>query len=244
MSHRIRLLPLLLLAAAAHPALGQIQEDRREELASARQLEPGPPRRGCHTLREPRLPSLSALVDSASLAARLAELAAAYPIAGDSTPFGLYSVKIGLDGGVADFRPLAWLLPEGQVGVIHQTVRASLAPRALAPGAVRLRVLLGSAPGVRVEFSQRCPAEVRTRFQLRTNALGSATLQRPQPVRVRVQVAETGRVLGVQLLGTTGIEEVDRWVQDALQRGNAVPGLIDGIPTQMEVDALIQVETR
>lgn len=239
------LFPVAALAAlTASAAAAQIQDDLRPELAASGMREPGPPRRGCGMMRDPRvLPSLASMTDSAAFMRQLAAYAASYPIRGDSTPYALYSITVGATGRLEPPRPLAYLLPAGQEQALSLLVRDALRPEEMRPGTVRLRVTVAAAPVVAVERSQRCAPELRTRFGLESSALGAGT-QRPQPARVRALVGADGRVLGVQLLGTTGRPELDRWIQDTLQRNRAVPGLIDGQPAQMEVEETIQISTR
>lgn len=235
-------LPALALVLCATAAGAQLTDDLRR-LAETRN-EPGPPRRGCGLHREPRtLPAVATLADSGALAAALTEFAEQFPMSGDSAPYALYSITVAPSGQPQAPRPLAYLLPSGQVGRFHHLVQEGLRTQGLRPGTVRLRVRLPGTPTFAVEHAQRCPAEVRTRFSLNSGSLSFGG-QRPQPARVRVIVADDGRILGVQQLSSTGNDALDRWLQDSLRNMRAVPGLIDGVPTQMEVDETIQINTR
>lgn len=235
---RNALLALALLACAAPAAFAQ-HTNPVDEVVSRRADGPSP-RRGCGPMREPRrLPGLAQLADSAALTQAVAEFARQNPIAGDSTPYGLYSLTVGVGGRVESLRPLGYWLPRSQVDAFGQLVGSHLRPREVAPGTVRLRVEPGETPVFRVTQSVHCPAEVRTRFEIRSDNPG-VPKQQPQPVRVRVRVAPDGRVSTVHVR-SSGELEIDTWVQATLQRGSALPALVDGIPTEMEVETDIRV---
>lgn len=230
-----------LLAAGAAAAQNEIHSEL--EAMATRSAAPGPPRRGCHALREVgRLPTLGAWADSAALTALVAELAEAFPVRGDSA-YALYSLRTGPGGRVEGLRPLGYWLPQGKAEPFTLALRGALAGHRLPPTTVRLRVRVAAQPTLTLEYSERCPAELRTSFELRSFSMGP-TVQRPRPARVRASVAADGRILGVQITSGTGVEALDRWLQDTLQRSRATPGTVDGVAVQMEADQTVQIRTR
>lgn len=230
---------LAILAALGQAASAQ-HTNPVDEVADRRADAPSP-RRGCRPMREPRrLPAVASLADSASLIAAITAFARENPITGDTIPYGVYSLTLGAGGRVESLRPLSYWLPRSQVDAFGSLVASHLRPQEVDPGTVRLRVSLGDAPQVRVLQSEYCPAEVRTRFEIRTGSPGVPKTQ-PQPVRVRARVAADGRVMSVHVVRSSGDPEIDTWVQATLQRGSAVPGIIDGTPADMDVETDIRV---
>jgi hypothetical protein len=199
----------------------------------------GRPRRGCAPLREPHpVPSISVMADSAALSAEVAAFAREFPIASDSLPFAAYTVAYG-PAGVQSLRPVNYRLPAGQAQRFATLVRGHLRPIGAASAYLRLRVLVAEQPRFVVDNVERCRPELRTDFHMRTAT--QAEYRAPISLRARVRVGADGRILSVQLLRSTRDAEIDTWVQSVLQAGTAVPGLIDGVPVEMEVDEDVRI---
>ena len=69
-------------------------------------------------------------------------------------------------------------------------------------------------------------------------------LSKPQPILLRIRVSAAGRVVGAQVLRSSGEEELDRWVRSLVERYEYAPGLIDGLPVDMEYEQSIQIQAR
>jgi len=190
------------------------------------------PRRGCAPLREPHpVPSIGAIADSAALSEAVAALAREFPMA--DSAFAAYTIAYG-PGGVQGIRPVNYRLPSGQAEPFAGLVRRHLRSVGSSPGYLRLRVVFGEQPRFVVNNVERCPPELRTEFHMRT--VTQAEYHAPITMRARVRVAPDGRILSVRLLRSSRDNEIDTWVLSVLQSGNALPGLIDGVPVEMEVE--------
>jgi TonB family protein len=236
MRHALAILPLLLLGACSAAVVSG--GDRSALLLSDRPA----PRASCHILYQPQpLPSLSQLADSAALVRDLADFARRYPLR-DGSSRALYSVTYTADGRVERLNSLDYWLPEGQADAFTALVRRHLRPRLSAGGSVRLLLQPGGDDPVRIGRSERCPPESRTSFRVVAPAI--VQLQRPQPVRVRMHVDAQGRVLGTDLLSSSGDAELDRWVRQTLQRYQFAPGLIDGVAVEMPHEETVRIAAR
>jgi TonB family protein len=223
-------------AATAVSAVGS-SPDRTALLLSDRPA----PRPTCRILYQPAiLPAVSAVVDSAALAAEIAGYAAARPLR-DGSLRALYSVA--LDGGaITRLHPLDYWLPQGEAEAFTAMVRRHLRPSTA--GALQARLLVETENGVAVRLgrSETCPPHVGTRLRLRSPALSEG--QRARPVRVRMMVDERGTVNGVTVASGSGYPDVDRLAVQMLERRRIGPGLIDGVPVAMQHEETIEVQHR
>jgi hypothetical protein len=235
--NRNLLFALLLAAATTNAAAAQ--RNRAEIFLTERPA----PRRNCAAIQSPRaLPAVSAIADSAALAAAVANFARSFPITGPS--FGVFSVAFRADGSVERVAPIDYMLADGQAGVFAGLIRSHLRLTDLrGPLTLRLRVDASETPTFRVGRSERCAPTIQTRFRVETFT-GRNPQDRPNAVRARVVVEETGHVASVFISGSTGMSELDRWIRDSLLNREVEPGLIDEVPLQMEFEETVQVQTR
>ncbi len=225
------------LALAAVPA--HAQRSRDPQLLSDRPA----PRDGCALSRNPgTLPALSTLADSAALARTLAEYAQRYPVR-DGKLYAVYSVAFGQDGRVERLEPIDYWLPQGHDAELASRVRETLrAQRPANPWSLRLRVEPASEPAIRVGRSEVCQPRSTTRFELTYPALQPGTP--PAPMRVRVDVSKEGRIHSIDLLRGSGDSELDRWVERTLLTRSFQPGLVDGVPVQMDREEEVRIRYR
>jgi TonB family protein len=200
------------------------------------------PRATCRILYQPSsLPAVSQLADSAELVAAVTEYAEQHPLS-DGELRALYSVGFDDTGRVTRLQPIDYWLPEGEDNAFTLLVRQHLRPQMRESGSVRLLVKPGSDPAVRVGRSERCPPETRTSFKLTAPAV--VQLQRPQPMRVSLQVSDKGDVVGREVLSSSGDAELDRWVMQELEHYQFAPGMIDGIAAAMDHEETVQIQAR
>lgn len=225
---------IVMAAALAPGAAAQVSSNPVDDFVAASQRSSGGrPRRGCAPLREPHpVPSISAIADSAGLSEAVAAFAREFPTGSDSA-FAAYTITYG-PGGVQGIRPVNYRLPSGQADRFAALVRSNLRSIGSAPGYLRLRVGVGEQPRFTVGNVERCRPELRTEFHMRTET--QAEYRAPLTMRARVRVGADGRILSAVLVRSSRDVEIDTWVQSVLQRGHAVPGLIDGVPIEMEVE--------
>jgi hypothetical protein len=229
-----------LAATLAVDAAAQITTNPVDDFVAASQRGGGGrPRRGCAPLREPHpIPALSVMADSAALTAAVAGFARQFPIASDSLPFAAYSITYG-PAGVQNLRPVNYRLPAGQAEAFTALVRSQLRSIGAFPAYLRLRVVIGDQPSFVVDNVERCRPELRTEFHMRTQE--QAEYHAPLTLRARVRVGADGRVLSAHILRGTRDNEINTWVQSVLQSGSALPGLIDGMPVEMEVEEDVRI---
>lgn len=201
------------------------------------------PRASCRSAPSPaRLPALPELADSAALFHAIAELSARRGLATPrDTMYALYSIAFAQDGRAERVRGIQWWMPEGTAEELAGVVRRHLKPQA-GSGSIRLRVRPGSSPEVTVGRSEVCRPATGASFHLMAPQLNP--LAKPLPILLRVRVTEGGRVMGTELLRSSGDEEVDRWVRGVLGRYAYSPGLVDGIPVEMEYEQTVQIKAR
>lgn len=237
---RCALLAVLLAAAGCASVSGKVdemQDDRALLLLS----DDAPPRRGCSILRDPSaLPAVSSLADSAALAAAVLDVARQGRIT-DPNTFMLLSVEILPDGNIGRFRAIDWFMPQELNATLERAVRMQLRPTTVGAGNVRLRVEPTTGV-VRIGRSERCPPVETTRFELQTPAtMGNVNLQ---PALLRVRVLADGTLAGWNVLRSTGSDEIDRWILSQLPQRRYQPGLVDGIPTEMDYEQTVRVRQR
>jgi hypothetical protein len=233
-SRHAGLAALVGLALAAAPSDAAAQRDRRATFLSDR---PAPHRECRASPRPSRLPALDALADSAALHTGLADLARQSGVTQD-TVFVLLSLWFDGQGAVERVEQLDYYAPQGMVGSVSGLVRGSLRKQ---PGAgyVRMRVHPGSGR-VLVGRSEVCeprgPDRVRVqRFQV--NGRDSF-----QAFQARVIVTPEGRSLAVNKTRGSGDSSIDDFVVRMLTSARFTPGLVDGIPTQMEYEQTVRYE--
>jgi hypothetical protein len=227
-----------LLAATLVPGAARAQESRAEQLLSDRPLT----RQGCVVNSQPRsLPSVAQLADSATLATDVAEYARQYPITGDRPMFAVYSIGFDEHGVVERVKAIDYFLPTDRETELTDRLRASLKQQG-GPLNVRLRIEPGSAAPFRVGRSERCPPLSNMRFGLTAPATSSTGT--PPNILLRTLVAPDGSVVGQQMLRRTGSSELDMWVENSLARRRYQPGLIDGVPVQMEIEETVRIRAR
>ncbi len=202
------------------------------------------PRENCRPAPVPaRLPALSELADSAALVAAIGRYAEQHGFsAARDTTYTLFSVGYAPDGRVERVRGIEWWMPEGTVDPLAVIVGQHLRPLAAGPGSVRLRVRPDARPEIEVGRSQVCRPASGASFHLNGPAINP--LSKPQPILLRIRVSPAGRVIGSQLLRSSGEEELDRWVRSLVDRYEYAPGLVDGIPVEMEYEQTIQIQAR
>lgn len=225
---------LVLLSAGALQAQG----DRAARLLSDRPA----PRRDCRIAERPDpLPALGQIADSVALAAGVATYAQQNPAA-EGSPFSLYSILFAVDGTVERVAPIESTVPEAQAEALHALVRQSIRRQSVGGFSVRLRVEPGAAQPLRVGASETCPPTTNTFLGLDTN-FGTRTFNL-RPVRVQAAIAADGAVKGVELLNTSGNDEVDRWVEHSVARWKFTPALVDGIATAVTHIEQVRIRTR
>ena len=202
------------------------------------------PREGCAVSRLPNpLPAVAALADSAALKQAVDAFAQKYPIR-EGKMFAVYSVAFGADGRVARVAPIDWFLPlereQELTALVRQSVRAQ---REGQPWSVRLRVEPGAEPALRVGRSEVCPARSTTRFHLLTQAM-DPTASPPLPLRVRVSVTENGQIAAINLLRSSGNNELDRWVEQSLIGRRFNPEIVDGVAVPVEREEEVRIRYR
>ncbi|HEX8272251.1 MAG TPA: TonB family protein [Longimicrobiaceae bacterium] len=235
---------LALLAACAGAAGGSGSPAAPGLSREAVYLSPRPaPRENCGQAPVPmRLPALSELADSAALTAAIAAYAAQHRFDArrDST-YTLFSVAFGREGRVERVRGIEWWMPEGTVDPLAAIVSRHLKPQP-GGGSVRLRVRPDAQPIIRVGRSQVCRPGSAMSFRLVAPQLDP--LSKPQPILLRIRVSTDGRVVGAQVLRSSGEEELDRWVRSNVERYQYAPGLVDGVPVEMEYQQTVQIAAR
>lgn len=200
------------------------------------------PREDCRIVFQPHpLPSVGQLADSAALVEAVSGFTERFPLR-DGSVRALYSVAFDRDGRLERLYPIDFWLPQGEAEAFHSLVRKHVRPQASGPWSVRLLAEPGAEPTIRVGHSERCAPVSSTRFRL--TAPVALQLQKPQPVRVRLEVGAEGRVRSVELLGSSGSAELDRWVMDTLQRYEFTPGLLDGAAVAMEYEEIVRIQVR
>lgn len=201
------------------------------------------PRENCRQAPVPmRLPALSELADSAALTAAVAGYAAQYRFdARRDTTYTLFSVAFARDGRVERVRGIEWWMPEGTVDPLAAIVSRHLKPQP-GGGSVRLRVRPDAQPVIRVGRSQVCRPGSAMSFHLVAPQLNP--LLKPQPIQLRIRVSAEGRVVGAQVVRSSGDEELDRWVRSNVERYQYSPGLVDGVPVEMEYEQSVQIGAR
>ncbi|MET0397280.1 MAG: TonB family protein [Longimicrobiaceae bacterium] len=201
------------------------------------------PRENCRPAPVPsRLPALSELADSAALVAEIGRFAEQHGFsAGRDTTFTLFSVGFTREGRVERVRGIEWWMPEGTVDPLAAIVGRHLKPQA-GGGSVRLRIRPDARPQVRVGRSQVCMPASGQSFHVTAPAINP--LSKPQPILLRIRVSVDGRVIGSQILRSSGEEELDRWVRSLVDRYQYAPGLVDGLPTDMEYEQTIRIQAR
>jgi TonB family protein len=234
----MRILSALILLPLAACSVATTGGDRTNLLLSDKPA----PRASCQILYQPQtLPAISQLADSTALLETLEEFARTYPLR-EGRHRALYSVAWTSEGRIERLNPIDYWLPRDQAENFTSLVRRHLQPQMPGAGSLRLLLQPGSPEPVQIGYSERCPPEARTRFRLTAPAI--VQQQRPQPVRVRMHVDTQGRVIGTQLLSSSGSVELDRWVADNLQRRQFAPGLIDGFPVAMDHEETIRIAAR
>lgn len=201
------------------------------------------PRENCRPAPVPsRLPALSELADSAALMAAIGRFAEQHRFsAARDTTYTLFSVGFARDGRVERVRGIEWWMPEGTVDPLAAIVGQHLKPQS-GGGSIRLRVRPDARPEVKVGRSQVCMPKSGQSFHLVSGQIDP--LSKPQPILLRIRVSADGRVMGSQLLRSSGQEEMDRWVRSVVDRYPYAPGLVDGVPTDMEYEQTIQIAAR
>jgi hypothetical protein len=228
-----------LVCTLAFAAPADAQRARDPQLLSDKPA----PREGCSTVKQPgTLPAVAALADSAALAQSMAKFAQDFPVR-DGKLTALYSVAFAADGSVERVVPIDYWLPQGEEPQLTALVRQSIrSQRAGSPWSVRLRVDPAAETVFRIGRSEVCPPRSLTRFELTTSALAQS--QSPPPMRVRAIVGTQGEIRALQVVRSSGENELDRWVHDTLLRRRFQPGLIDGVPVIMERDEDVRLRHR
>ena len=230
-----RALFVLLLALGALLPEAAVAQDRRTLLLSDRR----PPRGGCQVER--RAVPTAELVDSAGLHAALVAHQAQRPTS--DSAFVLYSVRMNEAASVTHMNTLEMLLPPGGDEELRALVQPFLRSGARGIKGFRLRLQPASADApVRVGRSEVCqPGGLRTiefSIPLRANA------EKPGTVRVRTRVAASGQILGVHPIQSSGMDWYDQAVVEFVMRRPINPGLIDGVPAEMEFDQTVLFRDR
>lgn len=226
--------------AGTQPAAQPATQSSRESLyLSSRPA----PRENCRPAPVPvRLPTLSELADSAALMAAISRYAEQHRLdAGRDTMYTLFSVAFAPTGRAERVRGIEWWMPEGTVDPLATIVGQHMKPRA-GGGSVRLRVRPDARPEIRVGRSQVCRPASRMSFRLEAPQLDPVS--KPQPILLRIRVSAEGRVVGAQVLRSSGQEELDRWVRSNVEGYQYSPGLVDGVPVEMEYEQSIQITAR
>lgn len=226
---------LLAMLAAALLSAGAAAQSREAMLLTDKR----PPRRGCQVERR-NVPTAE-LVDSAALHAAVAAYHAERPM-GDSA-YILYSLRVNEAGSVVSMHLLEAYLPEGADQELRALVQPHLRTGARNIKAFRIRLTPGSATApVRVGRSEICqPGGLRT---VEFSAPMGANLVKPGNVRVRTRVSATGEILGVHPISGSGIDGYDQSVISYLMSRPVNPGLVDGIPAEMEYEQTVMYRDR
>lgn len=241
---RLSVLCLVVVASCACAARPS-GADRSAELLSS-----VPPRAaGCAAEGVPnRLPSVAAILDSASLAANLSELQRGEPLAA-----GYVLLTLGFDReghGTRrdliehDVSPLLADSIQKLVFAARQRVRESEEE-----WGVRLRIDLGEQPALRVgrrEFCPPLPRDSRLDAAMQTVNPARARFRRgvrERTVLVRAEVNESGfvtsaRILRSELSGSA----IEREIAQYLRRFLFNPATVDGIPTVGWVELPVRVQ--
>jgi hypothetical protein len=235
--------PRVLLAAAALAAASvtaaAAQNDRAALLLSDRPA----PRRSCEVEMRPRaLPTISQLADSAALMEAVTRFAEQFRLR-EGTLFALYSLVFDRDGNVERLAPLEYRMPQGHAESFAALVRQHIRRQERGGFSVRLRVEPTGNPAFLVGRSERCPPEPTTSFELTAPAM-AGPVSRPSPIRLRVWVTPEGTPGTINVMGSSGSSELDRWVRDSLARRRFRPGLLDGVPVAMEYEGTVRIRTR
>ena len=230
-----------LLAAAGCAAVSGKVDEMQDDRALLLLSDDPAPRRGCSILRDPSaLPAVSDLADSAALAAAVLDVARQGRITDPST-YMLFSVQLLPDGSVGRFRAIRWFVPQELNATLERAVRMQLRRTTVGAGNVRLRVEPTTGV-VRIGRSERCTPIETARFGLRTPA--AMENLRLQPAVMRVRVREDGTLSSWHLMRGTGNDEMDRWILSVFPQLRYEPGLVDGIPTEMEYEQTVRVQQR
>lgn len=107
---------------------------------------------------------------------------------------------------------------------------------------LRLRIDLEAGPRLRVGRSERCPPLGRTDILIGTAS--NVRIATPPPVQARVLVGAEGQSLAVAMMGSTDNPGLDSSMQGSLNTRKWTPGLVDGIPTEMEFTTTIRFRSR
>ena len=224
-------LGLALLAAAA-PSDAAAQRDRRATFLSDRPA----PHRECRASPRPgRLPALGALADSAALHDGIASLAREGGVTQD-TVFALFSLWFDREGAVERVETIDYYAPREMPGSLSALVRASLRQQP-GSGYVRMRVHPGSGR-VLVGRSEVC--EPRGPDRVTVRHLQVSGRDSYQAFQARILVNADGRSLAVTKTRGSGDSSIDDFVVRMLTSARYTPGLVDGIPTQMEYEQTVR----
>jgi TonB family protein len=234
----VRLLPALILLLLPACSAAVSGPDRPALLLSDRAA----PRDDCRIVYQPHpLPPVGQIADSAALVEAVSAFTRRFPLT-DGPARALYSVAFDRQGRLERLHPIDFWLPQRQAEAFHALVRTQIRTQASGPWSVRLLVEDGAEPTLRVGYSERCDPVSRTHFRLIAPAM--LQLQKPQPVRVRLDVTAEGRMRSVDLVGSSGSADLDRWITQTLQRYEFTPGLLDGAPVPMAFEETIRIQAR
>ena len=240
----MRLLPLPLLslaivAAACAPKklptpAPQGFAAREAVFLTAHDLAPG---RKCRAIDgEVALPNVAALIDTAAMP----DLMRQAGITADSG-YALFSLRHDSAGGPVRARLIEATLVDSVAAQLQLAIASALLPRA--PGqrlAARLRIDLAPAPTYRLGRSEYCEPQRITGKQ------GGGAVQNPNvpalspvyrsatKIEYRVEVAETGQVLGVTFLTPLNAELAND-MRTTMMLGRWLPALDDGVPVASQL---------
>lgn len=235
--------PRALLAAAALLVTGATAAAAQNDRATLLLSDKPAPRRSCEIVRHPRtLPTVSELADSTALMAAVSRFAEQFRLR-EGSLFALYSLAFDRDGNVERMVPLEYWLPQGQAETFAALVRQHIRRQERGSFSVRLRVEPTGNPAFLVGRSERCPPEPTTSFELTAPAM-AGPLSRPSPIRLRVWVTPEGAPGTIDVMGSSGSSELDRWVRETLTRRRFRPGLLDGVPVAMEYEGSVRIRAR
>lgn len=183
--------------------------------------------RRCQESKTPgKLPAVGLLLDSARAVADLA--AGAVPAEGL-----LFSLIYNGEDSLPQTRRLDSMT----------TAAADLLAKSLRPQrptdywGVRVRVVGGAAPALKVERSRYCPplpASIQARPRQIVAVIRVGDRERPVGTTVRViadaEISETGQVWEIALLRPSGVREVDEEIVHHVRIRPFLPALLDGTP--------------
>lgn len=185
--------------------------------------------RDCQETRNPkRLPSVSALVDSASLMTELAAIDA---------PDGMLFSLAFLEG---DSLPLVRPLYETASTAAEILVRWIRPQKPSKLWGIRVRVAQGAAPSLRLERAMYCPPVPipNSRPQTTTIIVQPEPTDRPpnpngrRTIGFEARISEEGLPISVIITKSSGLRDLDDQIAQGWQQTRFRPALLDGLPVE------------